>query len=84
MRERRLKAEGELADDAEKESADNKAGKGKSKANASANITARIDASSINQIPEAPNFPNWRKQQAEQARAERDRESKLKTNTRDV
>ena len=43
-----------------------------------------IDRNSINAIPDAPNFPNWRKQQMEQARAERDRESKLKANTRDV
>lgn len=84
IRERRLKAEGELADDAEKESADNKAGKGRGRAKANANVAVRIDASSINAIPDAPNFPNWRKQQAEQARAERDRETKLKGNTRDV
>lgn len=82
VREKRLKAEGELAEDAEKENADNKAGKGNGRANANANV--RIDASSINQIPEAPNFPNWRKQQAEMAKAARDRESKLKANTRDV
>lgn len=82
VRERRLKAEGELADDAEKEGADNKAGKGKGGKEISVN--ARLDASSINQIPSAPDFPNWRKQLKEAARAERDRQSKLKTNTRDV
>ena len=43
-----------------------------------------IDRNSINAIPDAPNFPNWRKQQLEEERRKRDRESKLKANTRDV
>lgn len=84
VREKRLKAEGELAEDAEKENADNKAGKGRGRANANGNVAVRIDASSINQIPNAPNFPNWAKQQREAERAERDRKNALKGNTRDV
>ena len=85
IRERRIKAEGELVKDTEKESADNKAGKkGNAGRGASANVGVRIDASSINQIPNAPNFPNWAKQQREAERAERDRKNALKGNTKSV
>lgn len=60
IRERRIKAEGELVEDTEKENSDNKVGKGRHRGeSASTSASVTINPNSINQIPDAPNFPNW-------------------------
>lgn len=81
-REKLVESEEKLTDvnnDNAKEGKKGNGGKG-----VNANMNVRLDTSSINQIPNAPDFPNWAKQQREAQRAERDRKNALKANTREV
>ena len=85
VREKLIDSEEELTDSNKEVAKDTKEGKRRGTgASAASNVSVNIDRNSINQIPDAPNFPNARQQEMAEARRARERESKLRANTRDV